>query len=52
MGFTREARDGMRVKYVPAEEEPGRGAALAAVTTIGSGPRQRPRPIDPSGSAQ
>jgi hypothetical protein len=49
LGFTREARDGMRIRYVPAEQP--QQATLAAVPTIGPAGRQRPRPIDP-GPAQ
>lgn len=47
LGFTYEARSGMRIRYTEPEAEPDGGAALAAVTAIGATARQRPRPIDP-----
>ena len=52
LGMTREARDGMRIRYTEPEPQPGGGAALAAVTAIGATARQRPRPIDPNGPVQ
>lgn len=49
LGFTYEARAGMRIRYT--EPDPAQPASLSAVTAIEGGKRARPRPIDPSGSA-